>query len=104
MRAMRSFRRVVCSGRVRSANSTGAPTPCPWCPMACALHHRGARTGPRPSPSWLWNSRLDEDLEAVAIGHVLVAARDTVEVGRHVEDLPRLDRALEDVGHQFLDV
>jgi hypothetical protein len=45
-----------------------------------------------------------EHFEALAIVHVLVSGRDTVDVGGGVEDLPRFDGAVEDVGHEFLDV
>lgn len=49
-------------------------------------------------------SGRDEDLEAPPVGHGLVAGGDAVEVGGGVEDLPGLDGAVEDRGHQFLDV
>src|SRR3954468_5633518 len=49
-------------------------------------------------------SRLDEDLDRLAVGHRAVAVGHAVEVGRGVQDLPRLDGAVEDVGHQLLDV
>src|SRR4051794_15150236 len=57
-------------------------------------------------PNTLWENllRVDEDLEALSIGHVLVSGRDTVDVGGGVEHLSRFDRSVDDVGHQFFDV
>src|SRR3954451_5217833 len=49
-------------------------------------------------------SRLDQDLDRLAVGHRAVAVGHAVEVGRGVHDLPRFDGAVEDVGHQLLDV
>src|ERR1700735_2047022 len=49
-------------------------------------------------------SGVDEYLEAGAVGHVLVSGWDALEIGGGVEDLPGLDGAVEDVGHQLLGV
>jgi hypothetical protein len=66
-----------------------------------AIQHR-----PRPVTigSAAQGSGLDEDFEALAVLHVLVAGRDTVDVGRGVENFAGLDAAVEDVGHELLDV
>src|SRR5258707_264366 len=48
--------------------------------------------------------RSDEDFQALAVVHVLVARGYAVDVGGGVEDLAGFDDAVEDVGHEFLDV
>src|SRR3954453_17897166 len=69
------------------------------------------RTRPRPAPELIAGRRparpwsgLDQDLDRLAVGHRAVAVGHAVEIRRGVEDLPRLDGAVEDVGHQVLDV
>src|SRR5258707_5471606 len=49
-------------------------------------------------------SIADEDLEGLAVGHSAVAVGHLVQADGAVEDAAGLDGAVEDVGHEFLDV
>src|SRR3954470_10588417 len=80
----------MCSLRGSSSKS--------WVPWAIRRNPKGAPPDPPPP------LRLAQQPQRLRGRHVPVAARYAVEVGRHVKDLPRLDRAVNDVGHQLLDV
>jgi hypothetical protein len=54
--------------------------------------------------SEMWSSWPHHHLECLAIVHVSIAARHTVEVHDAVEDASRLDPAFQDVRQQFRDV
>src|SRR3954453_14396323 len=90
----------------RPTRSRSTPDGTPWKRSRAEVHDvwAGMRTGRVPSPLGAPGSGLDEDFEALAVVHVLVTGRHTVDVGGGVENLSGLDAAVEDVGHELLDV
>jgi hypothetical protein len=64
----------------------------------------GAACRPKQSGRARVSSKLGRDPQALPVGHVLVAGWDAVEAGDDVEDRAGLDRAVEDVGYQLVDV
>src|SRR5215203_1459196 len=68
------------------------------------MNSPGARTALARSPSGRGGSGGHKNLELLATGHRLVPTRHAVEVDGGVEDLAGLDGAVEDVGHQLVDV
>src|SRR6266508_4728920 len=58
----------------------------------------------RVNPRGAWRSGADEHLQRFAIGHGAVAVGHVLEADGAVEHLARLERAVEHVGQQLLDV